>query len=143
LLFRSNSQSGGNGLWVSDGTIGGTFEIGGALNAGVTGGYVPSPNQFVGTAGGLAPNGIVAIGSKALFEGTDSTGTVGLWVTDGTAAGTIELGGLKNAGLNNVYFAGLGTYQITAFGNKAIFTGTDADDHQGLWVSDGTAAGNV
>ena len=33
----------------------------------------------------------------ALFEGTDTAGKTGLWVTNGTAAGTSELTGISGA----------------------------------------------
>jgi ELWxxDGT repeat protein len=131
LLYTGLLGNTGFGLWVSNGTAGGTFEIGGANDASVTG----------AASTGLDPLQIIGFGSKALFRGYDSTGTIGLWVTDGTAAGTFELGGLKNAGLGTTNFAGLSAAHFTAFGNKVLFDANDSDSFEGVWVSDGTTAG--
>jgi ELWxxDGT repeat protein len=37
LLFQGEDNKGGGGLWVTDGTVAGTYEVGGANDAGVTG----------------------------------------------------------------------------------------------------------
>ena len=65
-------------LWVTDGTSGGTSELT------VAGAYSFGLFDFsdVSTAN-LTP-----FGSKALLDGVDASGNIGLWVTDGTAAGT-------------------------------------------------------
>jgi len=39
-----------------------------------------------------------------LFRGVDANGQAGLWVTDGTAAGTHELTGISNANAERVVF---------------------------------------
>ena len=65
-------------------------EIGGLSNAGVSGAL---SSRF-------DPTDMVAFGNEVLFQGRDSSGRFGLWATDGTAAGTTEIGGLGNAGVN-------------------------------------------
>jgi ELWxxDGT repeat protein len=40
---------------------------------------------------GLNPLYIAGFGTRALFDGHDSSSHLGLWVTDGTATGTSEL----------------------------------------------------
>ena len=40
---------------------------------------------------GLSPSGITVLGGQVLFEGVDLSGHSGLWTTDGTAVGTVEL----------------------------------------------------
>jgi ELWxxDGT repeat protein len=97
LLFRDLDATSGTGLWVSDGTAGGTTEIGGLCNGGVSGAEL----------GGLDPFAIGSIGDKALFNGYDASGQQSLWVTDGTAAGTVEIGGLNNAGIKGAAPGGL------------------------------------
>jgi ELWxxDGT repeat protein len=67
-----------------------------------------------------------------LFTGNDR----GLWVTDGTAAGTHELTGIKGAYPGRPDFG-----DFTVFKNEVLFNGTDANAQVGLWVTDGTAAG--
>jgi ELWxxDGT repeat protein len=71
-----------------------------------------------------------------VFEGADSSGQFGLWVTNGTTAGTHEL-----TGINGSYPAGFNLFDLTPYNTKVLFNGTDASGNQGLWVTNGTAAG--
>ncbi len=120
-LFRGTDLAGAAGLWVTDGSTGGT--------AGLNVAGVP--------ATGLSPTAIAFLGSVAVFAGTDAAGHQGLWVTNGTAAGTSEL---TVAGAAS---AGLAPTGMTSLGTIAVFAGTDTHGHQGLWVTDGTAAGTA
>jgi ELWxxDGT repeat protein len=150
-------------LWETDGTAAGTVEIGGQGNAGIKG----SPNGFTGpftseSPLGIQPNDITAFNGKALFAGFDNTlgangyyvDTDALWITDGTAAGTVEIGGRGNAqvkGHNSAQNGGLFWYGDveypdftvlkTATTDIALFVGRDSDNHIGLWRTDGTVAG--
>ena len=140
LLFNGGESSGLSGLWVTDGTAAGTYEVGGPHNAGVSG---ASP-------GGLRPQGppgdtpqFVTFGNKALFSGYDSTECPCIWVTDGTAAGTTEIGGLGNRGIAGQYFNGSAPFGFTALGNKVFFSAVDTYEYGGLWVTDGTTAGTT
>ncbi len=72
-------------LWVTDGTYGGSFQIESADQGNNT--LAPTNFRDVG-------NGIVA------FDSPDSNGYYGTWVTNGTAAGTYELGAF--AGLTDI-----------------------------------------
>jgi hypothetical protein len=85
VLFAGNDSTGTNvGLWVTNGTAAGTFEL-----TGISG---------VNSTYGLQPSNLTVYNGEVLFAGNDSTGTrVGLWVTDGTAAGTHELTGISGA----------------------------------------------
>ncbi len=91
-------------LWETDGTSAGTFEL-------------PVPN-----AGNLQPDGIVTVGNEFFFAG----GSGGLWVSNGTAGGTVQIGGQSPT-------------DLTAFGNKLLF----GANHSSLWITDGTAAGTT
>jgi hypothetical protein len=44
---------------------------------------------------------------NVLFQGDDASAKVGLWVTDGTAGGTSELGGIGDTGIVGAGFRGL------------------------------------
>ena len=88
VFFNGTDGSGqtlSDDLWVSDGTAAGTFAVGGARNAGVA-----------GTDGGLIHR--TSLRSQAEFCSTvlagyrASGGPGGLWFSDGTAAGTYEIG---------------------------------------------------
>ncbi len=125
----------GNGLWLTDGTAGGTSEVGGANN-GVTSSITnASPN-------GLSPQTIVAFGGKALFFGVDAADFTGLWVSDGTTGGTLELGGLENGGIVGKA-TNLSPSNFGAFNNSVLFDGYDANGFHGLWISDGTSGGTT
>lgn len=75
--------------------------------------------------------------NTTLFAGTDASGRVNLWVTNGTPAGSSELSvaGASSNGLQPTGFVSLG--------NKVLFSGIDSTNHQSLWVSDGTASGTT
>lgn len=75
----------------------------------------------------------------ALFEGADAHGTLGLWTTDGTAAGTqeVSVAGAASTGLFSAFLPA----DFTQLGSVALFTGTDSAGGIGLWVTDGTTAG--
>src|SRR5277367_3217160 len=72
-----------------------------------------------------------------LFEGVDTADDAGLWVTNGTAAGTYELTGISDANTGNL---GLDPVPLTLFNGEVLFGGLSANDY-GLWVTKGTAAG--
>ena len=73
------------------------------------------------------PTDLTVVGNDVWFEGKDASGNVGLWETDGTAAGANEL------------VPGLIASNMTAYGNAVYFTGTDG----GLWKTDGTPGGTI
>ncbi len=115
-----------NGLWLTDGTASGTEEVGG-----------PSPgpgksSPFTnGDPSGLAPSNFTTFGSKAIFTGTDSSGFEGLWVTDGTPGGTLELGGPGNTNIAGSMVGGFSTENFAAFNNSVLFDGDDFNRVQG------------
>jgi len=133
VLFSGADSTGGVGLWVTNGTAGGTTEIGGSHNSGVSG--------VANSLQGLAPESLTVLGSEVLFTGEDVIGDRGLWVTNGTAAGTAEVGGTGNSGISGVNTAGLSGSDLTVFGSEALFAGVDTAGHDGLWVTNGTAHG--
>src|SRR5205823_2807281 len=118
-LFRGFNASGITGLWVTDGTANGTYELTGI--AGVS-------------SSGLAPSGFTVFNGQVLFAGSDASGASGLWITDGTAAGTTKLA-------STGYQFGLAPSSFTILGNKALFMGFDANGAKRVWVTDGTPGG--
>src|SRR5438445_688040 len=76
--------------------------------------------------------------SRALLSAFDDTGLEGLWVTDGTAAGTHEMTGITGASTSG---SGFEPFGFTNFRGEVLFDGTNSAGKQGLWVTDGTAAG--
>jgi ELWxxDGT repeat protein len=74
--------------------------------------------------------------NEVLFDGVDAAEQNGLWVTDGTAAGTHELTDISGADA-----VGLDPLDFTVFKNEVLFTGLNAVGERGLWITDGTVAG--
>jgi ELWxxDGT repeat protein len=132
-FFLAQDSAGGFGLWTSDGTTAGTVEIGGLNDHGVTG----------AAATGLSPNPMVRLGTKIIFAGNDSNNNRGLWVTDGTAAGTFEIGGLNDHGVAGANASGLQPSNLAVLDGKVLFQGDDSSGNFQLWETDGTVAGTV
>ena len=109
------------GLWVTNGTTAGTFELTGIIGA---------------FTGGVTPSELTVFNGEVLFQGEDTAGHLGLWVTNGTAAGTFELTGISGA-----YIGGISPGDLTDFNGEVLFEGDDTASHLGLWVTNGTAAG--
>ena len=131
LYFEGRDFAGRLGLWTGDVSGAGT-QITRELV--VANAYPGLGNDTV--PGGLAPQEIVAFNGQAYFSGLDTTGKRGLWMSDGTAANTVELA----VGNSNATSAGLNPSWLTPAGSKLYFDGTDAAGKSNLWVSDGTAA---
>lgn len=127
-IFTAIGAGRGNELWVSYGTSTSTFLLK-DVRAGGTG----SAPLILGY---LAVNG-VADPSRALFTANDGTNGDELWVTDGTAAGTVLFKDI-NAGSGGSF----ASTWVNA-GPRSIFTATDGTSGTELWVSTGTAVGTV
>jgi ELWxxDGT repeat protein len=125
VLFNGYDSNNILGLWVTNGTAAGTYELTGISGA-----------KTAGT--GLDPTYLTVYNSELLFNGYDTANNLGLWVTDGTAAGTQELTGISGV---NTGAGGLDPTEFTAFNGEMLFNGIDAAGNYGLWVTNGTAAG--
>ena len=123
VLFNATDAAEQNGLWVTDGTAAGTHEITGISGA---------------NAYGVDPSFLTVFKHEVLFNGFDAAGNRGLWVTNGTAASTHELTGIVGASTSG---SGFNPTDFTVFKGKVLFDGVDAAGNEGLWVTDGTAAG--
>jgi hypothetical protein len=74
--------------------------------------------------------------ARAIFNGIDTAGKNGLWVNNGTGAGTHEITGIAGADPG-----GLNPSDFTVVKNVVLFDGYDSSGKTGLWVTNGTAAG--
>jgi hypothetical protein len=79
VIFRGIDVFGLYSLWETDGTAAGTHEILGIGGAATGGLFSQTYPDFI------------VYNDEVLFSGTDTSGNVGLWVTNGTASGTSEL----------------------------------------------------
>ncbi|MBM7118478.1 hypothetical protein I3V78_33550 [Archangium primigenium] len=76
------------------------------------------------------PTSLVGLGST-LFFSIDSDGAIGgLWKSDGTEAGTVQVQTTRG-----------GVWEVLPVGGRLFFNGADAASGRELWVTDGTAAG--
>jgi ELWxxDGT repeat protein len=123
VLFNGVDANGLSGLWVTDGTVGGTRE----LLAGAGGASDPA---------GLNPTNMTVFNGEILFTGLDASGDMGLWVSNGTAAGTHELTGITGADPS-----GLAPSDFTVYNGEVLFRGLDQSGQAALWITDGTVAG--
>ncbi len=110
-------------LWKSDGTTAGTIMLKDIYTGTTAGGtpYSSLPRYFT------ICNGLL------FFQASTAARAQGLWVTDGTEAGTHMLG--------NQYsdpFASVSSFVV--LNNKIYFEGNDGSGY-GMWSSDGTTAG--
>lgn len=95
----------------------------------------------------LAGNQFAFAGGLGFFVAKDGVSGRELWVTDGTAAGTLLVRELR-PGYNDPQSAfDLRIDQLTALGDRVVFTAATKFNGNGwneqLWTSDGTAAGTV
>src|SRR5262249_52871733 len=105
LFFAANHGTNGTQLWKTDGPADGTAEV-----ATLTGRFGIDPGVSDPPAAG-----------GPLFFAT----TRGLAVSDGTAAGTAQVGGATDA------------RYLTTFGGRVFFAGIDQAGRSQLWASDG------
>ena len=79
---------------------------------------------------GSAGNNVVFQANDLSFTGSTTVGSLKqMYVSDGTAAGTVPVGSISYTG------------GLVSFGAEAIFDGSDANGDAGLWVTDGTVSG--
>ena len=113
VFFRANDQVVGDECWVSDGTTGGTRLV----------------SDLIPGTDGSQPQLFAAFQNGAVFTARTLAGT-GLWFTDGSASGTVQL-------------APVTLFQSEhplAIGNQLFFSAWGAG-YPKLWISDGTPAG--
>jgi len=122
IVFAGLDAGGKRGLWISNGSPGGTFElnvVGASAAVSIrrilrnSATMSCSPHRCGGPRWPLEhgtarprahsrsirrmrwraaePEDFLSFNGKLLFDGTDAAGHVGLWQTDGTAAGTTEI----------------------------------------------------
>jgi len=91
------------------------------------------PTMLTSSTNGAGPYDPIVLGSKVVFLGADSTHGHGLFVSDGTSAGTQFLASIDP---NLTYLP-----STTVIGGKLYFQGYDGANGDELWVTDGTTAG--
>jgi ELWxxDGT repeat protein len=131
-FFTAVTPDAGTELWVSDGTDGGTYMV----------------KDIYPDTIGSNPFGLQAFGNKVLFFALDAESELlpvvdsskperWLWVSDGTADGTIRIGDTptRETGWDSNH----GRFAV--IGDKALFVGYSSETNETLWVTDGTKDG--
>ena len=124
LLFTASDGEAGNELWVTDGTAAGTIRLAASAST-------ASDPQ------GLNPQGLTRLSNgKVIFSTYGSASQSEVWISDGTAVGTVALADIA---------AGTAAAYYLPFGNgKALFQVTNySTDTNTVWATDGTSAGTV
>jgi hypothetical protein len=103
VLFGGYDASGAAGLWATNGTTAGTYEVTG----------------FVQTS--IPASGFTVFNGEVFYQGGDADGGDGVWSTNGTAAGTTELRGIGDAGISGVGVGGLYAGGLTVLRNAPAF----------------------
>jgi ELWxxDGT repeat protein len=125
LLFRAQNEAGFE-LWVTDGTADGTTMLKDI--------YVGADQYGYGNSS--YPAGFTLLGDRALFQARSEAGTE-LWVTDGTAQGTMMLKDI---------FPGSGEsypVELQVLGDRVVFSADDGVNGRELWITDGTSEGTM
>ena len=115
LFFQTHAPTVGYGLWTSDGTRAGTYQI-------------PTPQDLlVGEHNGL---GAMSVGERVIFVGMTRApeSSLALWSTDGAGAGFARL---TPPGV-------VVQSSVAVVGTRAVFFASDAEHGTELWVSEGT-----
>ncbi|WP_224241132.1 ELWxxDGT repeat protein [Hyalangium gracile] len=124
LLLLAAPGEGRTGLWSSDGTDAGTVLL------------AERPEAW---SAFFSTKPVVSLGTTALVEMPDSNGgKLATFRTDGTAAGTTELGSVRTGTKGSQVTA----LQLGVAGNKVFFQAEEENGHA-VWASDGTPAGTV
>jgi uncharacterized repeat protein (TIGR01451 family) len=121
VLLTADDGVHGREPWITDGTAAGTHLVA-DINPGA------QLSTVYGSAFGLLKEWLTLGAGTFLFPAHDGTGTDTLWATDGTAAGTVKLGGEN-------------PMELTEMNGAVYFTAATAATGYELWKTDGTPGG--
>ncbi len=128
LYFSWSDGTHGMELWKSDGTAPGTVMVKDVLPGGIG-----SQPEMLGDVNGTL---FFAAGGAAVLDGERYVYDLGLWKSDGTAAGTVLVKDLAPG-----YAGSVG--EAAVVGSTLFFIADDGVHGRELWKSDGTTAGTV
>ncbi len=115
----------GQELWVSDGTVNGTYMVK-DINLGI---------DAFGNPNGSYPDNMTVLNGHLYFIASDATHGRELWVSDGTEAGTHIVKDVR-VGTGESYIT-----EIVVMNNRLYFFASSTGTGFELWTSDGSEAG--
>ncbi len=124
--FQATDGFHGTEIWVSDGTAFGTL-------------LLKDVNTTPSIVQNSSPANFFVVDDKLFFTADNGINGTELWVTAGTAGGTVLV---KDQALTSTFNVGSSTRHKIAYDGKMIFQARDGIIGNELWVSDGTAAGS-
>jgi trimeric autotransporter adhesin len=127
-FFQGVTQAHGAEIWKTDGTDAGTVEV---KDIQTLASSIPAVGD-VPISGGSGTGNFQILGSKLLFGATDGVSGVEPWVSDGTAAGTVQLADL----IPGSAWGGPVVYDLPVGGTRLLVS-----EDGSLWTTDGTPAG--
>ncbi len=140
VYFAADDGVHGQELWTTDGTAAGTRMV---KDLSPT---VGSPDfELTGSPSGSRLSESIAFNGRLYFAADDGTIGQQLYVSDGTAAGTVKLTSAAhsaNAG-SGFQSAGEAPGVVATLGNKLLFGFGDAARGRQLWTTDGTPTGTA
>jgi ELWxxDGT repeat protein len=137
-LFFHPTDDRGHELWTSDGTPEGTVLVKDILPGTV------APSVFD------ALSHLTAVGDRLFFRAVDPEHGRELWVSDGTAEGTVLVEdifpGARSSGVgafDPIQGGLLESPDLSAIADRLFFRAADPEHGDEIWISDGTSAGTV
>lgn len=127
VLFAANDGVHGRELWKSDGSNGGTTLVR-DISPGAS---IIFPGSSLSTPDSSNPRHLTSVGDRVFFVADQSSE---LWVSDGTAAGTVPVRDFDPSGVAELY-------DLVSFGDRLYFFAKTPEFGTELWVSDGTTDG--
>lgn len=115
----------GQELWVSDGTVNGTYMVK-DINPGI---------DAFGNPNGSYPDKMIVLNNQLYFVASDATHGRELWVTDGTETGTHIVKDIRT-GTGESFIA-----DIVVMNNRLYFFASSTGSGFELWTSDGSEPG--
>ena len=134
VLFQGLNASDTDSLWETNGTASGTFALT-SISGEPAYGFAPYPQLSLD---------LTVFNNQVLFRGRYTITNYGLWTTDGTAAGTVQLTGIVGANSAGIFTATVSP-DFTVYNGEVLFNGRNnaSTPAQGLWTTNGTAAGTT
>ncbi|MDH5716466.1 MAG: hypothetical protein OEZ22_02385 [Spirochaetia bacterium] len=127
LYFGASTNAEGTELWKSDGTEGGTVLVKNICD------------DSLGQCNGFYDY-LTVVNNNLFFSGYTDANGYELWISDGTADGTVMV---KNICDDSLGYCDGNPYNMTSANGNLFFTAyTDANGYE-LWKSDGTELGTV